>query len=97
MQTVSDLSVIHSLLLGCFRRFVLAFVHGLFLQRECPNSHNHSYPRTVVGAMIADLIRFEPEIVICHGIGAKKTMTATDVTGFDAIFSTGFFATFSRF
>ena len=24
-------------------------------------------------------------------------MTATDVTGFDAIFSTGFFATFSRF
>ena len=27
----------------------------------------------------------------------KKTMTATDVTGFDAIFSTGFFATFSRF
>ena len=30
-------------------------------------------------------------------IGAEKTMTATDVTGFDAIFSTGFFATFSRF
>ena len=29
--------------------------------------------------------------------GAEKTMTATDVTGFDAIFSTGFFATFSRF
>ena len=29
--------------------------------------------------------------------GPKKTMTATDVTGFDAIFSTGFFATFSRF
>ena len=28
--------------------------------------------------------------------GPKKTMTATDVTGFDAIFSTGFFATFSR-
>ena len=28
---------------------------------------------------------------------AEKTMTATDVTGFDAIFSTGFFATFSRF
>ena len=27
----------------------------------------------------------------------KKTMTATDVTGFDVIFSTGFFATFSRF
>ena len=27
----------------------------------------------------------------------EKTMTATDVTGFDAIFSTGFFATFSRF
>ena len=27
---------------------------------------------------------------------AEKTMTATDVTGFDAIFSTGFFATFSR-
>ena len=27
----------------------------------------------------------------------RKTMTATDVTGFDAIFSTGFFATFSRF
>ena len=24
-------------------------------------------------------------------------MTATDVTGFDALFSTGFFATFSRF
>ena len=24
-------------------------------------------------------------------------MTATDVTGFDAVFSTGFFATFSRF
>ena len=29
--------------------------------------------------------------------GPKKTMTATDVTGLDAIFSTGFFATFSRF
>ena len=29
--------------------------------------------------------------------GPKKTMTATDVTGFDAIFSTGCFATFSRF
>ena len=29
--------------------------------------------------------------------GPNKTMTATDVTGFDAIFSTGFFATFSRF
>ena len=29
--------------------------------------------------------------------GRKKTMTATDVTGFDAIFSTGFFATFSTF
>ena len=29
--------------------------------------------------------------------GPKKTMTATDVTGFDAVFSTGFFATFSRF
>ena len=28
---------------------------------------------------------------------AEKTMTATDVTGFDAIFSIGFFATFSRF
>ena len=28
---------------------------------------------------------------------AEKTMTATDVTRFDAIFSTGFFATFSRF
>ena len=28
-------------------------------------------------------------------LGAGKTMTATDVTGFDAIFSTGFFATFS--
>ena len=28
---------------------------------------------------------------------AEKTMTAADVTGFDAIFSTGFFATFSRF
>ena len=27
----------------------------------------------------------------------EKTMTATDVTGFDAIFSTGFVATFSRF
>ena len=27
----------------------------------------------------------------------EKTMTATDVTGFDGIFSTGFFATFSRF
>ena len=35
---------------------------------------------------------------ICDAlIGAEKTMTATDVTGFDAIFSTGFFATFSRF
>ena len=30
-------------------------------------------------------------------IRAEKTMTATDVTGFDASFSTGFFATFSRF
>ena len=29
--------------------------------------------------------------------GPKETMTATDVTGFDAIFSTGFFAAFSRF
>ena len=29
--------------------------------------------------------------------GPKKTMTATDVTGFDAIFSTGCFATFFRF
>ena len=29
--------------------------------------------------------------------GTEKTMTATDVTGFDAIFSTEFFATFSRF
>ena len=27
----------------------------------------------------------------------KKNMTATDVTEFDAIFSTGFLATFSRF
>ena len=26
-------------------------------------------------------------------VGAEKTMTATDVTGFFAIFSTGFFAT----
>ena len=34
---------------------------------------------------------------ICNLFGAEKTMTATDVTGFDAIFSTGFFATFSRF
>ena len=32
-----------------------------------------------------------------HQVRAEKTMTATDVTGFDAIFSTGFFATFSRF
>ena len=30
-------------------------------------------------------------------IRAEKNMTATDVTGFDAIFSTGFFAAFSRF
>ena len=30
-------------------------------------------------------------------VRAEKTMTATDVTGFDAIFSTGFFATFSIF
>ena len=30
-------------------------------------------------------------------IRAEKTMTATDVTGFDASFSTGVFATFSRF
>ena len=29
-------------------------------------------------------------------IRAEKTMTATDVTGFDAIFSTGFFATFNN-
>ena len=43
-------------------------------------------PPTILG----DLYRI-PEI------GAEKTMTATDVTGFDAIFSTGFFATFSRF
>ena len=28
---------------------------------------------------------------------AEKSMTATDVTGFDVIFSTGFFAAFSRF
>ena len=39
---------------------------------------------------------------LCNALhsGPKKTMTATDVTGFesfDAIFSTGFFATFSRF
>ena len=33
----------------------------------------------------------------CSYVGAEKTMTATDVTGFDAIFSTGFFAAFSRF
>ena len=33
---------------------------------------------------------------LTHRIKAEKTMTATDVTGFDAIFSTGFFATFSR-
>ena len=37
----------------------------------------------------------DPETV--KNQGRKKTMTATDVTGFDAIFSTGFFATFSRF
>ena len=30
-------------------------------------------------------------------IRAEKTMPATDVTGFDVIFSTGFFASFSRF
>ena len=30
-------------------------------------------------------------------IRTEKTMTATDATGFDAIFSTGFFAPFSRF
>ena len=30
-------------------------------------------------------------------VRAEKTMTATDVTGFDAIFSTGFFVTFSVF
>ena len=35
-------------------------------------------------------------VLICP-FGAEKTMTATDVTGFNAIFSTGFFATFSRF
>ena len=29
-----------------------------------------------------------------HILRAEKTMTATEVTGFDAIFSTGFFATF---
>ena len=34
---------------------------------------------------------------IPNGQAEKKTMTATDVTGLDAIFSTGFFATFSRF
>ena len=34
---------------------------------------------------------------IATEIRAEKTMTATDVTGFDGIFSTGFFATFSRF
>ena len=32
----------------------------------------------------------------CLSQGRKKTMTAIDVTGFDAIFSTGFFATFFR-
>ena len=32
-----------------------------------------------------------------HSFRAENTMTATDVTGLDAIFSTGFFATFSRF
>ena len=32
-----------------------------------------------------------------RSIRAEKTMTATDVTGFDGIFSTGFFATFSTF
>ena len=32
----------------------------------------------------------------CPELGAEKIMTATDVTGFDAIFSTGFFTTFSR-
>ena len=37
------------------------------------------------------------EFCSCEYIGAEKTMTATDATGFDAIFSTGFFSTFSRF
>ena len=37
------------------------------------------------------------DISVLQESGPKKTMTATDVTGFDAIFSTGFFATFSRF
>ena len=41
---------------------------------------------------------FPPAINSRAGDGwAEKTVTATDVTGFDAIFSTGFFATFSRF
>ena len=38
-----------------------------------------------------------PEKLQKLNLMAEKTMTATDVTGFDAIFSTGFFATFSRF
>ena len=41
--------------------------------------------------------RMHIDVVQNGNVRAEKTMTATDVTGFDAIFSTGFFATFSRF
>ena len=39
----------------------------------------------------------EENITSFSGPKNFKAMTATDVTGFDAIFSTGFFASFSRF
>ena len=41
-----------------------------------------------VGTVLQEL-KPEPEPSLSQG---RKTMTATDVTGFDAIFSTGFFA-----
>ena len=40
---------------------------------------------------------YQQNLPVQGNFRAEKTMTAIDVTGFDAIFSTEFFATFSRF
>ena len=45
----------------------------------------------------SNLSRISKRDVVNPHFRAEKTMTATDVTGFDPIFSTGFFAPFSRF
>ena len=50
-----------------------------------------------LAAIFPGKLKDEKLQIVSPNFGAEKTMTATDVTGFDAIFSTGFFATFSRF